>query len=100
MITFIDDYSRFCYVFLLHSKDEALSMFKIFKNEVEVQLDSKIKRLRTDKGGEYYNPSYFQEMGIVHETTAGYSPQSNGAVERKNRTLKEMVNSMILLMIK
>ena len=68
MITFIDDYSRFCYVYLLHSKDEALNMFKIFKNEVEVQLDSKVKRLRTDKGGEYYNPCYFQEMGIVHET--------------------------------
>ena len=50
MITFIDDYFRFCYVYLLHSKDEALSMFKIFKNEVEVQLDSKIKRLRTDRG--------------------------------------------------
>ena len=52
MITFIDDYSRFCYMLLLHSKDEALSMFQIFKNEVEVQLDSKIKRLRKDKGGD------------------------------------------------
>ena len=70
-------------------------MFKIFKNEVEVQLDSKIKRLRTDKGGEYYNPCYFLEMGIVHETTAGYSPQSNGVAERKNRTLRETVNSML-----
>ena len=95
MITYIDDYSRFRYVFLLHSKVEALSMFKIFKNEVEVQLDSKIKRLRTDKGGECYNPSYFQEIGIVHETTAGYSPQSNGVAKRKNRTLQEMVNSML-----
>ena len=43
MITFICDYSRFCDMYLLYSKDEALSMFKIFKNEVEVQLDSKIK---------------------------------------------------------
>ena len=54
MITFIDDFSEFCYVYLLHSKDETLSMFKIFKNEVVVQLDSKIKRL--DIGGENYNP--------------------------------------------
>ena len=49
-------------------------MFQIFRNEVDVQLDSKIKRLRMDKGGEYYNPCYLHEMGIIHETTAGYAP--------------------------
>ena len=51
MITFIDDYSRFCYVFLLHSKDEALSMFKIFKNEVEVELDLRSNDLERIKEG-------------------------------------------------
>nr|GEU82699.1 zinc finger, CCHC-type [Tanacetum cinerariifolium] len=49
-VTFIDDTSRFCYVYLLHSKDEALDKFKVFKTEVELQQRSMIKRFRTDKG--------------------------------------------------
>nr|GEU94285.1 zinc finger, CCHC-type [Tanacetum cinerariifolium] len=49
-VTFIDDASRFCYVYLLHSKDEALYKFKVFKTEVELQQESLIKRFRTDMG--------------------------------------------------
>jgi hypothetical protein len=52
-MTFIDDASRFCYIFFLKSKDEALYYFKIYKAEVENQLERKIKRLRDDRGGEY-----------------------------------------------
>ena len=44
VITFIDDFSKFCYVFLLHTKDEVLNYFKIYKNEVEIQISSKLKR--------------------------------------------------------
>ncbi|GJT84365.1 zinc finger, CCHC-type containing protein [Tanacetum coccineum] len=42
---------RFCYVYLLHTKDEALDKFKVFKNKVELQQGSLIKRFRTDRGG-------------------------------------------------
>ncbi|GJW43937.1 zinc finger, CCHC-type containing protein [Tanacetum coccineum] len=49
-VIFIDDASRFCYVYLLHSNDEALDKFKVFKTEVELQQGSLIKRFRTDKG--------------------------------------------------
>ncbi|GJR21743.1 zinc finger, CCHC-type containing protein [Tanacetum coccineum] len=86
---------RFCYVFLLHTKDEALDKFKVFKTEVELQQGSLIKRFRTDRGGEYMDTLYFQSVGIIHETTAPYTPQQNGISERKNRVLKEMVNSML-----
>ncbi|GKC07086.1 zinc finger, CCHC-type containing protein [Tanacetum coccineum] len=51
-VTCIDDASRFCYVYLLHTKGEALDKFKVFKNEVELQQGSLIKRFRTDRGGE------------------------------------------------
>ncbi|GJS43237.1 zinc finger, CCHC-type containing protein [Tanacetum coccineum] len=95
VVTYIDDASRFCYVYLLHAKDEALDKFKIYKTEVELQQNSLIKTLRTDRGGEYYDPSYFQSIGIIHQTTAPYTPQQNGVSERKNRALKEMVNSML-----
>jgi hypothetical protein len=45
--------TRFCYIYLLITKDEALENFKINKTEVENQLDKKIKRLQFDRGGEY-----------------------------------------------
>ncbi|GJU60053.1 zinc finger, CCHC-type containing protein [Tanacetum coccineum] len=95
VITFIDDASRFCYVYLLHAKDEALDKFRIYKTEVELQQNDLVKTLRTDRGGEYYDPIFFQSVGIIHETTAPYTPQQNGVAERKNRALKEMVNSML-----
>jgi hypothetical protein len=98
-ITFIDDLSRYSYVYLLRSKDEAEEKFKIYKAEVENKLNVKIKRLRTDRGGEYDSNSlseFCEQNGIVHEVTPPYSPESNGIAERKNRTLKEMMNAMLL----
>ena len=52
-MTFIDDYSRYTRVYLLSSKDEAKNIFIKFKTEVENQKNKKIKRLRSDRGGEY-----------------------------------------------
>ena len=45
--------------------------------------------------GEYYDPRYFQLNDIIHETVPNYEPQSNRVAERKNRTLQEMINSML-----
>nr|GEV65968.1 zinc finger, CCHC-type [Tanacetum cinerariifolium] len=95
VITFIDDASRFCDVYLLHAKDEALDKYRIYKTEVELQQNDLIKTLRTDRGGEYYDPVFFQFVRIIHETTTLYTPQQNGVAKRKNRALKEMVNSML-----
>ncbi|KAL4348515.1 hypothetical protein GQ457_17G027250 [Hibiscus cannabinus] len=53
-ITFIDDYSRYMYLYMLHYKSEALEAFKVFKAEVEKQCGKQIKIVRTDRGGEYY----------------------------------------------
>ncbi|KAL8132042.1 hypothetical protein AgCh_007799 [Apium graveolens] len=96
-ITFIDDCTKYCYVYLLKSKDETIDKFKIYK-EVETQQTEKIKTIRSDRGGEYVEPfgEFCSQHGIIHEVTAPYSPQSNGVAERKNRTLKEMMNTMLL----
>nr|GEV75104.1 hypothetical protein [Tanacetum cinerariifolium]GEV75111.1 hypothetical protein [Tanacetum cinerariifolium] len=94
LIPAIDDY-LFCYVYLLHAKDEALDKFRIYKTEVELQQNDLIKTLRTDRGGEYNDLVFFQSVGVILETTAPYTPQQNGVAERKNRALKEMVNSML-----
>ncbi|GJY91339.1 zinc finger, CCHC-type containing protein [Tanacetum coccineum] len=85
----------FCYVYLLHAKDEALDKFRISKTEVELQQNDLIKTLRTDIGGEYYDPVFFQSIGIIHETITLYTPLQNGVAERKNIALKEIVNSML-----
>jgi hypothetical protein len=97
-MTFIDDCTRFCYVYLLKTKDKTLNYFKAYKVEVENQLERKIKRSRFDRGGEYFSSEFSEfcvEHDIIHERTPSYSPQSNGIAERKNRTLTELVNVML-----
>ena len=52
-ITFVDDNTKYCYVYLLKTKDEAIEKFVLYKTEVENQFNKKIKVLRSDRGGEY-----------------------------------------------
>ena len=69
------------------------------KSEVENQLDSKIKKFRYDRGGEYSTKTleiFCEKNVIIHEVSDPYTPQQNGLAARKNRTLKEMMNSMLL----
>ena len=97
-MTLIDDSTRYCYIYLLKSKDEAFHYFKIYKAEVENQLERKIKRVRSDRGGEYFPNafnSFCEEHGIIHERTPPYSPESNGIAERKNHTLTDLVVAML-----
>ncbi|KAL6334035.1 hypothetical protein AAG906_000090 [Vitis piasezkii] len=83
-ITFIDDCTRYCYVYLLKSKDEAIEMFKHYKNEVENQLSKKIKAIRSDRGGEYES-----------RVTTPYSPKQNGVVRGRIEAMVEMARSMM-----
>ena len=74
------------------------SIFKQFKLLVEKQCDSSIKLLRTDGGGEYTSHEFediCKNEGIVHEVMAPYTPQHNGTLERRNRTLLNMVRCML-----
>ena len=71
---------------------------KIYKAKVENQLERKIKRVRSDRGGEYFSnlfTLFCEEHGIIHERTPPYSPESNGVAERKKRTLTDLVNAML-----
>ena len=60
-ISFIDDFSRYSYVYLIREKYEALDVFKIYQVEVENQLNRQIKSVIFDRGGEYYGR--FTESG-------------------------------------
>ena len=59
-ITFIDDCSRYTYVYLLRTKDEALSKFKIYVIEVENKLNRKVVTFKSERGGEYTSKEFFR----------------------------------------
>ncbi|GJR98722.1 pol polyprotein [Tanacetum coccineum] len=88
-IMFIDDCTKYCYVYLLKSKDEAIDKFVLYKTEVENQLGKKIKVLRSNRGGEYVAPfaELCVKLGIRHEFTAPYSPQQNDKRQRDDNDI-------------
>ncbi|KAD5962114.1 hypothetical protein E3N88_13587 [Mikania micrantha] len=97
-ITFIDDFSRYGYVYLISHKHEAFEVFKTFQKEVENQLGKTIKAIRSDRGGEYLSyefEEHLRQCGIVSQLTPPGTPQLNGVSERRNRTLLDMVRSMM-----
>ena len=97
-MTFTDDYSRYGYVYLMKRKFEAFEKFKKFRAEVKNQLGKHIKAMRSNHGGEYLLgdfKDYLTQNGIVSQLTSPRTPQQNGVAERRNRTLLEMVKSMM-----
>jgi hypothetical protein len=96
---FTDGYTCFTWVYFLWFKDEALSKFKQFKSLVENMWQFKIAGLQTDRGGEYLSKAYNQfciDSGIKHDLTCANTPFQNGVSERKNCTVLEMTQSMLL----
>lgn len=85
-ITFVDDNTRYFYVYLIKNKYGAIDKYTLYKQEIKNQLINMIKVPRSNRGGEY--DSLFQELcvqrEIIHEFTTPYSSQSNRIVEWKN----------------
>ncbi|WVY93468.1 hypothetical protein V8G54_032556 [Vigna mungo] len=96
-VTFIDDHSRKVWVYFLKHKSEVFKAFKIWKAMVENETGLKIKKLRSDNGGEYVDTrfkKFCHEHGIRMERTVPGTPQHNGVAERMNRSLTERARSM------
>ena len=97
-ITFINDYSRYGYIYLMHHKSETFKKFKEFKVEVENHRGKSIKSLQSNRGGEYLLGEFRQfleDHGITYQLAAPGQPQQNSVAKRRNRTLLEMVRSII-----
>jgi transposase InsO family protein len=97
-ITFTDDYCRKTWVYFMKEKSEAFATFKTYKALVENESGCMIKCLRTDRGGEYTSNEFSDFCnihGIKRQLTTAYTPQQNGVSERKNRTLLNIVRSML-----
>ncbi|KAM0022126.1 putative RNA-directed DNA polymerase [Helianthus debilis subsp. tardiflorus] len=98
-ITFIDDYSRATWVYLLKSRAEIYSIFREFHAYVKTQFQTSIKTLRTDNAKEYLSTDfsfYLKTNGIIHESSCVYTPQQNGVAERKNRHLLDITRTLMI----
>ncbi|KAE8667244.1 hypothetical protein F3Y22_tig00112428pilonHSYRG00010 [Hibiscus syriacus] len=97
-VSFIDDYSRTCWVHLIKKKLDVFSTFKNFKVRVELDSGNKIKCFRTDNGGEYTSEEFddfCRKEGIKRQFTVANTPQQNGVAERMNGTLLERTRAML-----
>ena len=97
-VTFIDDHTRLCWVYLMHEKSEVPNIFKSFSQLVETQFDTKISILRSDNGTEYFNKNlneFLTNKGIQHQSTCPNTPQQNGTAERKNKHLLEVARAIM-----
>nr|GEV14936.1 retrovirus-related Pol polyprotein from transposon TNT 1-94 [Tanacetum cinerariifolium] len=98
VLVVVDDYSRYTWVFFLHSKDEASEVIISFIKKTQVNLQLQVQHVRTDNGTEFKNKmlaKFFDEVGITQQFFATRMPQKNGVVERSNRTLVEAVRTML-----
>ncbi|XP_028548626.1 uncharacterized protein LOC110093684 [Dendrobium catenatum] len=97
-VVFIDDFSRFTWVFPMRHKSEVFEIFQKFKTYVEKQTQFSIKCLRSDGGMEYLNNNFrnfLSHHGIAHQTSCPYTPEQNGLAERKHRHLLETTRTLI-----
>ena len=97
-VTFIDDYSRCTWLFLMKTRVELFSIFKKFHAEICTQFNTSIRILRSDNAKEYFcTPlsSFMSSHGILHQSFCAYTPQQNGVAERKNLHLVETARILL-----
>lgn len=98
-LTFIDEYSHYCVVYLLTHKSEVFPCFKDFVAKCEAQFNSKIVYLYCDNGREYLSNEmreFCSSHGISYHLTVPRTPQLNGVAERLNRTIIEKARCILL----
>jgi transposase InsO family protein len=82
----------------LKTKDKVFNKFQELKAEIENTTNKKIKALRTDNGGEYTSKefvSFCKSTGVMREIIVPHNSQQNGVAERKNRSIEEIVKSLM-----
>ncbi|GKE30829.1 retrovirus-related pol polyprotein from transposon TNT 1-94 [Tanacetum coccineum] len=99
ILVIIDDYSRFIWVKFLRLKDETPEVVIKFLKQIQIGLNKTVRYIRTDNGTEFINKvltEYYESVGIFHQKTIPRTPQQNGVVERRNRTLVEAARTMLI----
>ena len=99
ILVLVDDYTRYAWVYFLRRKSEAPKRVRQFFAYAERQFGKKIKRVRSDRGGEFLAEeltAWFADVGVVHDLSLPRTPQQNGVAERYNRTVCDRARTMLL----
>nr|GEU37323.1 Gag-Pol polyprotein [Tanacetum cinerariifolium] len=99
ILVIVDDYYRFTWVKILRSKDETPEVVIKVVQQIHVGLNKTVRYIRTDNGTEFVNQTlteYYERLGIFHQKIVPRTPQQNGVVERRNRTLVEATRTMLI----
>jgi len=97
-LVIVDYFSRYTWTLFLASKNDAYKAFKKLAKVLQNESDNSIKQIRSDHGGEFQNAKFdrfCEKHGIIHNYSVPRTPQQNGVVEMKNRSLEELVRTML-----
>jgi histone deacetylase 1/2 len=95
-VSFIDDFSKFTWIYMLRFKSEVFECFQNFQTMVERQFDCRILAVQSDWGGEYQSlNTFFTWLGISHHVSYPHAHQQNGSAERKHRHIVEIGLSLL-----
>ncbi|WVZ84434.1 LOW QUALITY PROTEIN: hypothetical protein U9M48_031467, partial [Paspalum notatum var. saurae] len=98
VLVVVDDFSRFSWVFFMEFKDEAFGFVRDLVLRLRNESHKAMRAIRSDNGGEFRNShfeNFCRDLGLEHQFSSPYIPPQNGVVERKNRTLVEMAQTML-----
>ena len=98
-ITFTDEYSRKIGATIINYKSDSEDVIKVWIIQQETQLNKKVKSFHSDNGGEYISKAlleWFNSKGIIVTTSVAHTPERNPLAERLNRTLIEMVKTILI----
>ena len=97
-LVIVDDFSRYTWTLFLAAKNETFHAFKRLAKMLENEKSSKIVSIRSDHGGKFQNERFehfCEKHGIKHNFSTPRTPQQNGVVERKNKSLEELARTML-----
>ena len=98
-LVFVDDCSRFSWIYLLKHKLEVILKIKQFVQMIERQFEKGIKIIRADNVEDFVNhdlQNFYADVGIIHETSCAYTLQENGVLERQIRLIQERGRALLI----
>ena len=98
-VTFIDNYSRYTWLYLMKNRSELFTIFESFCAEIKTQFHTSIQVLRSDNAPKYFSipfTTFMSSQGILHQSSCAYTPQQNGVVEHKNKHSIETACTLLL----
>jgi transposase InsO family protein len=98
-VSFIDDHTRYCWVYLMKHRSEFFEIYAAFRALIKTQHSIVIKCFRCDLGGDYTSNKFYQMLaldGTIHQTSYTGTLEQNGVAERKHRHIVETARSLLL----